>query len=471
MLMPQELKKHTFEYALRGYSTTEVDEYIDFICTKYEELYRANADLERKLVAALRLIDETRHPGDSEKNTLSEDALQAAKILQEAERQKKRIVSDAEEYADRIIADADAHVAKQAQVLEEMRQSVLAFRDELYARYSQQIDQIEELASAVQEGTITVPAPVRGTLPDAKNEPADIEESPAEPEAAEEFPEILPQSEPEPLLVFPLAETDTPTDDGVDEKELAATDEALAFFEEIADADADADAQNTDAEPESPFEEAPADTDSVQQNSTEPEIVFEMEEIAEAWPAADSDEENAAEEDEMKLLTDEVPSDVRADPETDEDEFEDEYGDAVIEGGEPIDDDEDPLAGFDERIAALFGTFPTEKQPATDLTEEFSDEAMQTTEEETEEAAEEENGVSTEEADDEQLLRELREAFDLSLESFRQEESAEKKSADEDGEKKEEFEFLPEEETEEDETPSFFQRLTGRTSDNKKKDN
>ena len=466
MMMPQELKNHNFEHALRGYSTAEVDEYIHFICTKYEELYRTNADLERKLVAALRLIDETRHPGDGEKNTLSEASLRAGKILQEAERQKKRIVSDAEEYADRIIADADAHVAKQAQVLEELRQSVLAFRDELYARYSQQIDQIEELASAVQEGTISVPAPVRGTLYDEIKEPSTPEEIPAEPEAADELPAILPQSDPEPLLVFPLEETASTADDGVDEEELAATDEALAFFEEIADADV----QNTAQESEAPLEEDPADNASVHQNSPEPEIVFEIEDIEKAWSAADSEEENAAEEDERELLTDEVPADIQPEPETAEDEFEDEYGDTVIEGGEPIDDDEDPLAGFDERIAALLGTFPPEKQTANDPSDEFSDEVLPITEEEAVQA-EEDDSVIVEDADDEQLLRELREAFDLSLEAFRQEDSAEEKAADEAGEKKEEFEFLPEEETEEDEPLSFFERLTGRSSDNKKKDN
>lgn len=466
MLMPQELKNHTFEYALRGYSTSEVDEYIQFICTKYEELYRTNADLERKLVAALRLVDDTLHQDDAGKNTLSEASLQAGKLLQEAERQKKRIVSDAEEYADRIIADADAHVAKQAQVLEELRKSVLAFRDELYARYSQQIDQIEELTAAVQEGTITVPAPVRGTLPDAKNEPATAENRPAEPEAAEEIPARLPQNDPEPLLVFPLAAPDSLTDDGVDENELAATDEALAFFEEIADADA----QNTEAEPDSPMEERPAASAPAQQNSAEPAILFEIEEIAEAWAALDSDEEKADAEEALESRTDEVPSDIHPEPETAEDAFEDEYGDAVIEGGEPIGDDDDPLAGFDERIAALFGTLPAEKRTAVDPTDEFFDDPLQSTEEETAQVEEEDN-VIAEETDDEQLLRELREAFDLSLESFKQEDTAEEKNAEEAGEKTEEFEFLPEEKTEEDEPLSFFERLTGRASNNKKKDN
>lgn len=49
MLAPHELKNREFTKSLRGYSTVEVDEHIDFIIEKYSELYRENDELEKKL--------------------------------------------------------------------------------------------------------------------------------------------------------------------------------------------------------------------------------------------------------------------------------------------------------------------------------------------------------------------------------------------------------------------------------------
>lgn len=48
MLAPHELKNREFTKSLRGYSTVEVDEHIDFIIEKYSELYRENDELEKK---------------------------------------------------------------------------------------------------------------------------------------------------------------------------------------------------------------------------------------------------------------------------------------------------------------------------------------------------------------------------------------------------------------------------------------
>ena len=122
MLMPQELRKYVFNHAIRGYSTAEVDEYIEFLCERYEEIYRENNELTRKLEAALRALDSAKSKEEKITALDAEVKRVSARMLAQAEAQKKRIVTDAEEYADRIIADADAHVAEQAQVLENMRQ-------------------------------------------------------------------------------------------------------------------------------------------------------------------------------------------------------------------------------------------------------------------------------------------------------------------------------------------------------------
>lgn len=439
MLMPQELKKHNFEHVLRGYSTSEVDEYIEFICSQYEELYKKNADLERKLVAALRLVDGSMKRPAADANGQAD---QAELILQQAEQQRKRIVSDAEEYADRIIADADAHIAKQAQVLDQMKQSVLAFRDDLYARYSQQIDQLEEMAAAaMQDSGITVAAPVRSPLPAAVAIPAA--------EDAEEVEEVE-----EELLIFPR-DTDTAEEaDEVDEEELAATDAALAFFEETPAPEKEEAADGT-----------PAEEELLLIGEEENEISEADQDVLSFFSDIPAEEDAPIEE----LLLVYGEDDDPAPAETSDnggDDGEDEYGDAVIEGGEPIGDDEDPLEGFDERIAELLGTVSdkAEKNTVEEDSEEddFSEEFLQIVEDdETPDKSEEteDSELFVDEESDDQLLRELRQAFHLQLETFEQENSSEKQD---------DFEFLPEEEEKEGKPASFLERLTGRSSENKK---
>ena len=70
MLLPQEIRNHEFTRAIRGYTTTEVDEYIDFLAEKFDSLNRENDELERKLTIAIFFA-----------STMADKAFQALLIL------------------------------------------------------------------------------------------------------------------------------------------------------------------------------------------------------------------------------------------------------------------------------------------------------------------------------------------------------------------------------------------------------
>ena len=46
MIPPEDLKNKNFSRTVRGYNPIEVDDYILFLLTKYEQLYTENAELE-----------------------------------------------------------------------------------------------------------------------------------------------------------------------------------------------------------------------------------------------------------------------------------------------------------------------------------------------------------------------------------------------------------------------------------------
>lgn len=264
MLRPQELKEYEFTRVLRGYSADEVDEYIEYAAEKYGDLYREHDELRRKLAAALRALDDMKR-SDARRASLDGDAKRAAarilaeaeqqkkRILADAEREKKRIVADAEEYADRILADADERTAAQKETLADMQRSVLAFRDDLFRRYSAQIDEIEAMAAAAE----AILPPSGGADGDASDSEAvkiyepDEPDEPGAPEVAEE----------------------------IDEPEEA----------EVIDEDEELDEP---AEPEEPEEAEVIDEDEVIDEPDEPEEADEPEVIEEAEVPAE-DEEHA----------------------------------------------------------------------------------------------------------------------------------------------------------------------------------
>ena len=176
MLLPQEIRNHTFSRAMRGYTTAEVDEYINFLADTVDSLNRENVELAQKLSITLEKLAELQAREARVARLDTEMRRAAATLLHEAEKQQKKILDDAHAYAERVIADADAHAAIQKKVREEIREEVLRFKNDLYARYGQHIDQLEASAGATAKMT--------------------FEASPAAPVTSEPMPEKVEESTP-----------------------------------------------------------------------------------------------------------------------------------------------------------------------------------------------------------------------------------------------------------------------------------
>lgn len=191
MLLPQEIRNHTFGRAIRGYTTAEVDEYINFLADTVDSLNRENAELEQKLSIALEKLAELQEREARVARLDTEMRRAAATLLHEAEKQQKKILEEAHAYADRVIADTDAHMAIQKKVREEIREEVLRFKNDLYARYGQHIDQLEAIAGATAkmafEDSPAAPAAIESVM-----EPA-VESTPvAVPDPVETIVEVTP---------------------------------------------------------------------------------------------------------------------------------------------------------------------------------------------------------------------------------------------------------------------------------------
>ncbi len=150
MLAPHELKNTAFSKSLRGYSTVEVDEHIEFIIEKYTELYRLNDELEKKLRITEAQLDALKAEEESIKSTLVNAQKASTRIINEANERADVIMRSAKNSCDRMIAELQANVVKENERLREAQSETASFKAALFEAYRDHIGQIEKIVPEIR---------------------------------------------------------------------------------------------------------------------------------------------------------------------------------------------------------------------------------------------------------------------------------------------------------------------------------
>ncbi len=151
MLPPHELKKDDFQKAVRGYNPVEVDEYIDFVISKYTELYRENDELQRKLNQAEAELEKFQSDEDSIRGALINAQRASARIKAGAQERAEAIIRSAKESCNTILADFNLQIEAGRKTLEELQHSAFLLKQELLCRYSEHIEYIDKLTENLDE--------------------------------------------------------------------------------------------------------------------------------------------------------------------------------------------------------------------------------------------------------------------------------------------------------------------------------
>ena len=141
---PKSFTERDFPKAIRGYSIPEVDEYLDRVLENYTALYRENVELEKRLSEMQAKLD-----------AASIDEANVRRTLQNAKKASEGIIEEAYVKADEILAsikaDCDAtlrafrdKIEKEKKNLREIKESVAAFKDELFEKYRAHIELVEQ---------------------------------------------------------------------------------------------------------------------------------------------------------------------------------------------------------------------------------------------------------------------------------------------------------------------------------------
>lgn len=244
MLLPAQIQGHQFQMTRGMYKAGEVDNFLSDVFTSYDQMFRENGDLIKKLELLAQKVEEYRKDEDNIRialltaqrmaDQITREARQSAEELTEkarketsaleAELQQKatRLLSEAEQTASSTVAKANAvaestlaqakmeserilggvkkEVVSEQAVLDQMKKEVSEFRSKLMGMYKEHIERINDMPSylpAEKEEPVSSPEPEVQEAPAAEEaetvrETPVLSETPAAEFEAEEWAEEEP---------------------------------------------------------------------------------------------------------------------------------------------------------------------------------------------------------------------------------------------------------------------------------------
>ncbi len=145
MISPQDLQRTAFSRSLKGYSTAEVDEYIEFLFAKYNECFSEFMALQQKYQAALSQLDAAKN----EESTISATIVNAQKmadaIVKDAKEKANEIKGSVSDSCDKILFAYREKVASERDKLVQCELAVAEFKNSLYEAYKKHIEMIDKI--------------------------------------------------------------------------------------------------------------------------------------------------------------------------------------------------------------------------------------------------------------------------------------------------------------------------------------
>lgn len=145
MVLPSELKKVEFSKTIKGYSPSEVDEYISYLVSLYTEKAKECSELEKKYKNMQLKLEEAK----SEENAISALILNAQKmadaIVKDANDKAKAITEAVNESCDHIINTFREKVVAERNKLAQTEKIALEFKESLYSAYREHIANIDKI--------------------------------------------------------------------------------------------------------------------------------------------------------------------------------------------------------------------------------------------------------------------------------------------------------------------------------------
>lgn len=155
MLTPSDVAECTFHTKhFNGYSTEEVDNFLDQITEDYTQLYRENAVLKSKMKVLVEKINEYRSAEEGMRERQTQINVQAAETLTAAEEEKAAILATLDDEVAERKAQIQQEMAELESQLAAAKLSTRNFIDGMRAMVQQQnnfLNSLPEIEAALQD--------------------------------------------------------------------------------------------------------------------------------------------------------------------------------------------------------------------------------------------------------------------------------------------------------------------------------
>lgn len=153
-ITPVEITNKDFKRTMRGYSTDEVDEFLDDIVEDFEALYRENASLKEKIEG---FNEKIQYYGNLEKtlqNTLILAQNTADATKNQAEKEAEHIIENAKGKAQAIIENTNKDHEQLMREYEKYRMEFSSFKMRVLNFMESQIGSFTSASDEIERGTL-----------------------------------------------------------------------------------------------------------------------------------------------------------------------------------------------------------------------------------------------------------------------------------------------------------------------------
>ena len=150
MITPLDIQNKVFKQEFRGYSKSEIDEFLNLIIESYEKLYRESIESRDKIPAMQNVIDNYKALETTLKDTLVVAQSTGEQVQSQAKEKAAVIIGEAEMTAKKIINDAHEEVRKISFKYDELKRSIDVYRARMTALLNSQLDLLDNVAASEQ---------------------------------------------------------------------------------------------------------------------------------------------------------------------------------------------------------------------------------------------------------------------------------------------------------------------------------
>lgn len=197
MIASEDVRRVTFERAMRGYRCEDVDDYLKQVADSMDTLSAENDDLQKKLVVLAQRIDQYRAEEDTLRTTMINAQRLGENVIKEAKQKAAEIIRAATIRAEDREQHARDEVELAKQELITLRKEADNFKKTLIGMYREHIEVIskipeyhgeedDEAKPAMQEEA-PAPAPVQEPEPQPAPEPQSVSQPEPEQEPEVEY--------------------------------------------------------------------------------------------------------------------------------------------------------------------------------------------------------------------------------------------------------------------------------------------